>query len=80
MNRPITPCMNTYLIHTTLVEQHDCDVCNATYMDARKLEIHKRVHSGDCPFSCTVCSKAFTTARCLKVPIRKTYWRAAIQL
>jgi len=38
-----------------------CAVNVESVLDSSALAVHRRVHSGEKPFECTVCSSRFTT-------------------
>lgn len=46
-----------------------CRFCDRQFYDRGNLNVHERTHTGELPFQCTYCSRAFNTSTTLKIHI-----------
>lgn len=56
-----------------ILNPHNCDFCEKSFESNYRLELHKRVHTGNRPFVCDKCGKSFTTRRLCTVHMTKTH-------
>ncbi|KAI3370948.1 hypothetical protein L3Q82_023498, partial [Scortum barcoo] len=57
-------------------KQHHCRTCGKSFSSSA-LQIYERTHTGERPFACAVCGRAFTTKGNLKVHMGTHMWNSA---
>lgn len=55
---------------------HPCDLCGKVFRDARDLQRHNMVHTGEKPYSCSYCSTKFRQKAHLKRHLKDKHDRA----
>lgn len=56
--------------HSDTGPQFQCDVCAKTFRQQSNLTRHKQTHTGERPYSCVVCHKAFADAHTVRAHMR----------
>lgn len=52
---------------------HQCPVCSRSFPTPYKLQRHHVIHTGQKPFNCKICGKAFTQSGHLKIHLEKVH-------
>lgn len=55
---------------------HPCDLCGKVFRDARDLQRHNMVHTGEKPYSCSYCTTKFRQKAHLKRHLKDKHDRA----
>ncbi|XP_060606719.1 uncharacterized protein LOC132759009 [Ruditapes philippinarum] len=54
-----------------VAKRYECDLCKRKFSQLRDMERHRRIHTGERPFTCDVCNKSFSRKDNLKSHARK---------
>lgn len=58
---------------------HICEICGLKFSTIKKYENHKRLmHTGEKPYRCTECEKAYATSSCLSEHKRRAHTESAL--
>lgn len=70
------------VVFTIFVVNFSCDQCGQTFTQFSPMAIHKRLHTGERPYTCEVCGKKFVSKSTMmshsKKHVRWILWKTAI--